>query len=79
MPTDLDFDNYIASYPDFPIDGVLFRDISPLLASPIAMKFATEVFAEKLADYKVDLIAGVESRGFLFSTLILARSTLAFD
>ena len=68
-----DFDIYIAAYPDFPEPGILFRDISPLLASPDAMSLAMDAFAAALADTPIDVIAGIESRGFLFSTLLAAR------
>ena len=68
-----DFDTYIATYPDFPKPGILFRDISPLLASPDAMSLAMDAFAAALADTPIDLIAGIESRGFLFSTLLAVR------
>ena len=68
-----DFDIYIATYPDFPKPGILFRDISPLLASPDAMSLAMDAFAAALADTPIDLIAGIESRGFLFSTLLAVR------
>jgi adenine phosphoribosyltransferase len=70
--SDIDFGDFIASYPNFPKDGVLFRDVSPLLASPVAMKNAMDVLIEALPT-TVDLIAGIESRGFLFSTLLAAR------
>ena len=69
----VNFDPYIASYPDFPKPGILFRDISPLLASPEGMAQAVDVFESRLQDFKVDVVAGIESRGFLFSTLIAAR------
>ena len=68
-----DFDIYIAAYPDFPKPGILFRDISPLLASPDAMSLAMDAFAAALADTPIDVIAGIESRGFLFSTLLASR------
>ena len=67
------FDIYIATYPDFPKPGILFRDISPLLASPDAMSLAMDTFVAALADTPIDMIAGIESRGFLFSTLLAAR------
>ena len=70
--SDIDFGDFIASYPNFPKDGVLFRDVSPLLVSPVAMKNAMDVLIEALPT-TVDLIAGIESRGFLFSTLLAAR------
>ena len=68
-----ELDTYIAAYPDFPKPGILFRDISPLLASPDAMSLVADAFAAALVDTPIDVIAGIESRGFLFSTLLAAR------
>ena len=69
----IDFGDYIASYPDFPKTGILFRDISPLLASAEGMAQAADKFAAQLSGFDIDLIAGIESRGFLFSTLLASR------
>ena len=69
----IDFGNYIASYPDFPKAGILFRDISPLLASAEGMAQAIDQLAAQLSGVDIDLIAGIESRGFLFSTLLASR------
>ena len=69
----IDFGDYIASYPDFPKTGILFRDISPLLASSEGMAQAGDQFAAQLSGFDIDLIAGIESRGFLFSTLLASR------
>ena len=69
----IDFGNYIASYPNFPKAGILFRDISPLLASAEGMAKAIDQFAVQLSGVDIDLIAGIESRGFLFSTLLASR------
>jgi len=69
----IDFDKYITSYPDFPKPGILFRDISPLLASAEGMNCAINQLAARVAGLKPDLVAGIESRGFLFSTLLAAR------
>jgi len=61
---------YVALYPDFPKPGILFRDISPMLASSEAMQIALEAFRTEIEPYKPDVFAGIESRGFLFSTLL---------
>jgi len=71
--TTINMDDYIAAYPDFPIEGILFRDISPLLASPDAMNAAVDLFHEKLLPFEPEGFAGIESRGFLFSTLMAKR------
>lgn len=67
---DADFSNYISEYENFPKSGILFRDIGPLLASPVAMQAAVECFTNQLSKFNADMIVGIESRGFLFSTLL---------
>jgi adenine phosphoribosyltransferase len=69
----IDFDKYIASYRDFPTPGILFRDISPLLASAKGMNYAVDELAAQVADLELDLVAGIESRGFLFSTPLASQ------
>jgi adenine phosphoribosyltransferase len=51
---------------DFPKPGVVFRDITTLIKDPEGFKFALESLYEKYKDVRVDLIVGVESRGFIF-------------
>ena len=72
MPN-IKIENYIAAYPDFPKKGILFRDIGPLLASHDAMETAVEQFYNMLTPYAPDAFIGIESRGFLFSTLLAKR------
>ena len=69
----IDFDKYISSYPNFPKPGIVFRDISPLLASAKGMNCAIDKLFAQIASLEIDLVAGIESRGFLFSTLLAAR------
>ena len=54
----------IAEFPDFPKRGILFRDISPLLKDPEIISFIAEEFARLYNPNDVDLLAGIESRGF---------------
>jgi adenine phosphoribosyltransferase len=56
----------IRAVPDFPKEGILFRDITPVLEDPLLCRAAIEGFREALLDTPVDAIAGIESRGFLF-------------
>lgn len=53
--------------PDFPKPGILFRDISPLLSTPEAFRFVIHEMARRIAAAKVDVLVGVESRGFIFA------------
>ncbi len=63
----------IREFPDFPKKGILFRDISPVLRDPDAMKFVIEQFHEICRDKNVDLIAGIESRGFIIACALAMR------
>ena len=65
-----DLQKWIKSYPDFPSKGILFRDISPLLAEPKALRLLKERFVEAIKPHAPDYIAGIDARGFLFCTLI---------
>lgn len=56
--------SHIALFPDFPEPGVLFRDITPLLRDPIAMRKVIEYWAASLPT-DIDLIVGTEARGFV--------------
>lgn len=56
----------IRDVPDFPKPGILFKDITPILADPALLREVTEHFASLYRDVKVDAIVGMESRGFLF-------------
>jgi adenine phosphoribosyltransferase len=61
----MDLKAFIHDVPDFPKPGILFRDISPLLADAGAWRSTIERLAEIVAPHKPQLLAGIESRGFL--------------
>lgn len=56
----------VRAVPDFPKEGILFRDITPVLEDPVLCNAAVEGFRNALASVRIDAIAGIESRGFLF-------------
>lgn len=61
----------VRDVPDFPSPGILFRDITPLLASPEGLLLALDLQLAALEEIgEVELVVGVESRGFLFGTMI---------
>jgi adenine phosphoribosyltransferase len=62
----MDLKSYIRDVPDFPIPGVLFRDITPLLRSPAALRYTIDEFTRICRDRAIDAVVGIESRGFLF-------------
>ena len=68
--------DHIRSIPDFPKPGILFYDISTLLAHPKAWHTTIERMAEAVKAHKPDIVAGIESRGFLLAApLALALGT----
>jgi adenine phosphoribosyltransferase len=72
----IDLKKHIRSIPDFPKPGILFYDISTLLAHPKAWHATIERLADALRPYKPDTLAGIESRGFLLAApLALALGT----
>lgn len=61
---------YIRDVQDFPKQGIIFKDITPLLASPQAVKECMALLINNLREQKIDKVVGVESRGFFFATLL---------
>lgn len=66
----MELQNYIKAIPDFPKPGILFRDMSPLLRDPQALKFVAEGLAKYFDLSQVDAFAGIESRGFILASLL---------
>jgi len=62
----MDYRKYIRDVPDFPKEGILFKDITPLLGNGEALKRAIKDMAEPFKNQKIDMVVGMESRGFLF-------------
>jgi adenine phosphoribosyltransferase len=60
----------IRDIPDFPKPGILFRDITPLLADSRGLALACEAMAEPFRDANIDVVVGTESRGFIFGAAI---------
>jgi len=57
---------HIRDVPDFPRAGILFKDISPLLQDPDSLRLACRAMAAPFARQKIDVVVGIESRGFIF-------------
>lgn len=68
----------IRDIPDFPKPGIIFKDITPILKDPGLCEAIVNAFAEKLAGTEIDVIAGVESRGFLFGLMLAAKLGVPF-
>ena len=70
--------DHIAPIPDFPKPGILFYDISPLLAHPAAWRVTVERMAERIERHKPQVLAGIESRGFLVAAPLALHMGLGF-
>jgi adenine phosphoribosyltransferase len=57
---------FIRAIPDYPQPGILFRDITPLLQNPDALRFSIETLTERYRHAQIDQVVGIESRGFIF-------------
>ena len=62
----IEFKSYIRDVPDFPKKGIVFKDITTLLKNADALKETIEALCEPYRDYDIDMVVGVESRGFIF-------------
>jgi len=63
----MDYRNLIRDVPDWPEPGVVFKDITPLLAEPKALAWAVDRLYEPYVGRGINLVAGIESRGFIFA------------
>lgn len=75
---ELDLKKYIRSVPDFPKKGIVFRDITTLLKDKDAFRTAIDLFYERYKDEKIDKVVSVESRGFIFGSVLAHRLGAGF-
>lgn len=74
----VNLNDYIRDIPDFPKPGILFKDITPLLSSPLAFDEAINRFAEHFRNERIDSIVAAESRGFIFGAPLALRLQASF-
>ena len=68
----------IRDIPDFPKEGIIFKDITPLLNDPIAFKKAIDILAKRYKKEQVDQIVAIESRGFIFGAALAYKLKVGF-
>ena len=64
-----ELDQYIRNIPDFPEPGIQFKDITPLIKEPQILKIAVKKLIAPFIDQKINAVAGMEARGFIFGSL----------
>ena len=73
-----DFSQFIREIPDFPKPGISFKDITPLLGNSIAFQNALDAFAVRYKSEAIDVIAGLEARGFIFGAALAYLLNVGF-
>lgn len=78
MTSDNELGAYIRDVPDFPVPGILFKDITPLLQSPHAMAAAIEKMSAPWRDAGITKVAAIEARGFIFGSCVASALGCGF-
>lgn len=71
-------EEYVVSIPDFPEKGIIFRDVTSVLQDGEGLQLAIDTMQEKIRDIEYDVVAGPESRGFIFGTPIAYNNKKPF-
>lgn len=71
-------EKYIRDVPDFPTEGIIFKDITTLLENPQAFKEATSALYKPVRELEIDKVVGIESRGFIFGALLADKLSAGF-
>lgn len=74
----MDLSAYLRDVPDFPVPGIVFKDIGPLLAHPSAFSAAIDQMADGFAGADITVVAGIDARGFVFGPSVAQRLDVGF-
>ena len=74
----MDIKNAIQTIPNFPKEGIMFRDITTLIENPEAFSYVIKQLKEKTTNLNISKIAGIESRGFIFGSVLAKELGLPF-
>ncbi len=70
--------DHVRDIPDFPRPGVVFKDITPLLADGKAFRYSVDAIADHFAGHRVDKVLGIEARGFIVAAPVAHRFGAGF-
>lgn len=70
--------SYIRTVPDYPREGILFRDVTGLLEDARGLRIAVDTIVQRYTGERLDLVAGIEARGFIFGTAVAYQLGLGF-
>ena len=74
----MDLKTSIRSIPDWPIEGVIFRDLTTLMQNPEEYRKACDVFFDRYKDMNIDKVVGIDARGFVFGAVLAYQLNVGF-
>jgi adenine phosphoribosyltransferase len=74
----IDLKSSIRSIPNFPIEHIIFRDITTLMQDPEAFREANDQFYNRYKDQKIDKVVGIDARGFVFGAVLASKLNVGF-
>jgi adenine phosphoribosyltransferase len=74
----MDLKNIVRSIPGWPLEGVIFRDLTTLMQDPAAFRYACDILSTRYEDQGIDRIVGIDARGFVFGAVVAYRLGLGF-
>jgi len=74
----MDLKSSVRSIVDWPIEGVVFRDLTTLMKDPAALKKSCDILYDRYRDQKIDKIVGIDARGFVFGAVLAYKLNLGF-
>lgn len=74
----MQIESLIRAIPDFPIPGILFRDITPLLGDAAGFRATIDLFVDRFRDAKIDAVVGIEARGYMLGAPVADRLGAGF-
>ena len=74
----MNLNKFIRDVPDFPKQGIIFKDITPLLNNPQALTYAVKSISKSVENLEITHVVGIESRGFIFGTAVAVELGIGF-
>jgi len=74
----MDLKSSVRSIVDWPIKGVIFRDLTTLMKDPVALKESCDILYDRYKDQKIDKIVGIDARGFVFGAVLAYKLGIGF-
>ena len=74
----MDLTRKIKTIPDWPVEGVMFRDITTLVQDPDAFRYTCDLLYDRYKDMEIDKVVGIDARGFIFGAVLAYKLGVGF-